>query len=105
MPRPFKQELSDEKLRYHRSRCQARYRGEPWSEEFTFEEWWRIWQPLWPQRGTHADQLIMVRRDPQEPWSQHNVEIWLRRDWLSHSSRIHTRLNWQKRRENGGARG
>ena len=99
MPRPFKQELSDEKLRYHRQRCQARYRGEPWSEEFTFERWWEIWQPLWPQRGRRADQLTMVRQQTDRAWHQDNVEIRVRRQWLSEMSRQKTTLRWQQLRE------
>jgi len=75
-----------QRLCYHRSRCQARFRREPWSEEFTFEEWWRIWQPHWLERGTYADCLIMCRVDWDQAWHQDNVRLVVRRDWLSENS-------------------
>lgn len=101
MPGPKKHSLNAQKLAYARSRCQARFRAEPWSDEFTFEVWWQIWQPFWSQRGTQADCLIMVRRDTQLPWHQDNVEIWLRRDWLRTCGVINTGRRWRQWRETG----
>lgn len=85
MTRP-KMPLPHQRLCYHRSRCQARFRREPWSEEFTFEAWWQIWQSHWSERGTYADCLIMVRRDTDLPWHPQNVDLVIRRDWLSENS-------------------
>lgn len=81
MSRPTHPE-SDQILKYHRQCCQARFRGEQWDPEFTYEQWWEIWEPEWHRRGRQADDLIMVRIDIHQPWSRKNVELMVRRDWL-----------------------
>jgi len=89
MSRPFNP-LTKQILAYHRSRCQARYRHEEWDPAFTFETWWSIWEASWPQRGTFGHCLIMVRSNPDRAWSQHNVELMNRREWLSQCGRCAT---------------
>jgi hypothetical protein len=85
MTRP-KMPLFKQRLCYHRSQAQARFRREPWAPEFTFEEWWRIWQPRWSDRGTYRHCVIMCRVDTDLPWHQDNVALKIRRDWLSENS-------------------
>lgn len=75
--------LSDQRLKYHRQRCQARFRSEPWAESFTFEQWWEIWRFYWDQRGRNRDDLVLVRVDTAKPWSKNNVKLRVRREWLS----------------------
>lgn len=104
MPRLFKHSLSDQRLAFHRSRAQARFRQEPWSEEFTFEQWWEIWRDHWHRRGRAPDDLVLVRRHCDQPWHQENVDLWLRRDWLQKSSRESTLRRWQQWREQGVGR-
>lgn len=82
MARPF-HPLHRQRLAYHRQRCQARFRGEPWSEEFTFEQWWQIWEPNWHRRGTYVMCLIMRRLNTTLPWHQNNVGLISRSEWLS----------------------
>lgn len=89
MSRPINP-LMKQKLAFHRSQCQARYRHEAWDPTFTFEAWWLIWQADWSQRGTFGHCLIMVRSNPDLAWSQHNVELINRREWLSQCGRCVT---------------
>jgi hypothetical protein len=101
MAKPFKQELWQQKLAYSRQRCQARFRAEPWSDEFTFDEWWQIWQPNWLRRGRGTDDLVMVRRDIAKAWHQQNVDLWRRGDWLRQCGEFYTRARWRRWRETG----
>lgn len=67
---------------FNKSRCQARFRNEPWDPKFTFQEWWALWEPKWPLRGRGADDWHMIRLDTSKPWSFDNVDIVHRRQWL-----------------------
>ncbi len=91
-----KKEGSPERLAYQRSQCQARYLNQPWSEEFTFEEWWRCWQPHWPRRGRGARDFCMIRQDQDLPWHQDNVDICERLEYLQPEGRY-----WRNRRWGG----
>jgi hypothetical protein len=96
MPRPFNP-LTAVNTAFNKSRCQARFRKEEWDPAFTFREWWRIWQPCWDLRGRRAEDWIMVRVDPTLPWSEHNVALWVRRDWLREVNLRNThRLGFRK---------
>jgi len=75
-------EMRQPRLAYHRQRCQARFRHDGWDPEFTFEVWFEIWRPFWLRRGTQGDRMIMVRKDPSQPWHWDNVSIMLRSDWM-----------------------
>lgn len=74
--------LKTQNVAFLRARCQARYRREGWDEGFTFEVWWRIWEPMWHLRGSRRDDWQMIRIDITEPWSEDNVDLVCRRDWL-----------------------
>ena len=89
MSRPINP-LMKQKLAFHRSQCQARYRHEAWDPDFTFEAWWQIWEHHWHNRGTFGHCLIMVRRDPDRAWSARNVELMNRREWLAQCGRCRT---------------
>jgi hypothetical protein len=67
---------------FNKSRCQARFRNEPWDPNFTFPEWWALWEPKWFLRGRDKTAWNMVRVDTSRPWSAANVEIRCRGDWL-----------------------
>lgn len=67
---------------FNKQRCQARFRNEDWDPKFTFEIWWKMWEPKWILRGHNADSWHMARLDTAKPWSKNNVAIVPRRDWL-----------------------
>ena len=60
-------------IAWGRSRAQAHFRGEPW--QLLFEEWEAAWGDQWLRRGRHRDNLLLVRPDPELPWSSDNVEL------------------------------
>ena len=63
-------------------RNQAQWREEGWVYEF--EDWQRVWAPLWSQRGKASTQLCMTRLDPTKPWSEANTQIVTRHEHSSH---------------------
>jgi hypothetical protein len=62
---------------YVSQRNQALYRSEGWT--ITFEEFQLLWATQWEQRGREQDQVLLTRRDPEQPWTVANVEIITRR--------------------------
>ena len=57
-----------------RSRNQAHFRKEEWT--LTFEEYCDLWAwDLWLQRGRLGHQLVMTRKDREQPWSASNTMI------------------------------
>jgi hypothetical protein len=80
--------LSRQRLSWHRQRCQARYRNEPW--HIDFDAWWQLWQPYWDQRGMKTTEYCMIRQDDTQPWQLSNVLIVQRWEYLS------TRGNYYK---------
>lgn len=54
-------------------RNQAQWRSEFWQLEF--EDWLRLWQPHWHQRGRRQCDYCMVRKDPEDSWTLDNVEV------------------------------
>lgn len=87
--------LMQQNTAFNKQRCQARFRNEAWDPNFTFEVWWSIWQYQWHLRGRQADDWHMIRIDTNEPWSEDNVDIVCRRDWLKEVNQIDT---WCSRR-------
>lgn len=87
MGRPRRQtpKTLSEKLRLHflRSRCQAKYRNEPW--EFTWEEFQAFWQPMtrFAQVGRKPNNLVLTRRDTAQPWNTKNCVIITRQAQLT----------------------
>lgn len=61
------------RLRYAQHKANAAKRGVEW--DFTFDEWWAIWAPRWPERGPHKDQLGMCRTHDKGPYSPDNVRL------------------------------
>ena len=81
MPRHYNP-LTPMNTAFNSSRCQARFRNEPWDPNFTFKEWWALWESKWHLRGRGSQDWHMVRLDTSKPWSAANVDIRNRRDWL-----------------------
>jgi hypothetical protein len=73
--RKFKDIIDHERhTQYWRRKAQAIYRQEGWS--MTLEEYFNLWtRDLWPQRGRKRDELVMIRRDVEKPWSHANCCI------------------------------
>lgn len=80
MARPT-QPLNRQRLAWCRQKAQAKFRNEEW--DMTFETWWRLWQPLWSERGMGTDNYCMTRQDDDLPWSESNVLLIQRWHYLS----------------------
>lgn len=92
MPKPVKP-LTQMRVAWNRQRTQARFRSEPW--DFSFEDWWAIWEPKWEIRGREQEDWCMIRVDTTKPWSPDNVQIVNRQDWLREINRGNQhRRNW-----------
>lgn len=61
------------KGKYVDQRQSASYRGIPW--EFTFETWWKMWEPHWDKRGPGGKRLMMCRNGDEGPYSPENCRI------------------------------
>lgn len=64
---------STARLRYAQHKASAAKRGIEW--EFTFEEWWEIWEAHWADRGPHKDGKVMCRTHDKGPYRPDNVRI------------------------------
>lgn len=95
MAGPKKHPHWQQRLAFHRSRCQARRLGEPWAQEFTFEQWLNLWAGDWSKRGRGLRDLCMVRVDRDLPWHQDNVDICERREYLQPQGRYWRGGRWQ----------
>jgi len=91
-PRPHTWKAGSDPVRHnqynawHKSRAQARFRGEDWQLEF--EEWVEIWGTNWSRRGRGPDSLVMMRRRWQEPWTKRNAQLVDRPTFHQRQSRI-----------------
>lgn len=57
-----------------RSRNQAAFRNEEWL--LSFEEYCEFWTwDLWVQRGRKGHQLVLTRKDRDQPWTTANCMI------------------------------
>lgn len=80
-----------------RQRAQAHFRGEGW--EFTIEEYFQFWtDDQWRCRGRGQQDLCMVRKDIEKPWSVSNCAIILRYQQLVRNKKpgIHPSLGFPK---------
>ncbi len=59
--------------RYKEQRANANRREIPW--EFTFEEWWAMWEPHWAHRGRGLGDMCMCRESDEGPYSPSNTRI------------------------------
>ena len=59
--------------RYKAHRGRAKKRNIEWL--FTFETWWKIWEPCWGRRGQASNDLQMCRTGDKGPYSPENVRI------------------------------
>ena len=62
------------RLAFLRSRCQAKFRSEPWS--LTLEDWYHFWpMDKWALRGKGKDNLIITRINIKGGWDRDNVVV------------------------------
>jgi hypothetical protein len=70
------------------SRAQANFRQEGF--DMSMEEYFSLWTPeLWHQRGRASDDLCMVRRDIEKPWSKDNCLIVTRYWQIARGKKSH----------------
>lgn len=60
------------------ARAQANFRGEVW--DLTFEEFFKLWDGHWEQRGREVTDLCMSRKDWKKPWDKKNCVIITRQE-------------------------
>lgn len=80
-----------------RQRAQANFRGEGW--EFTIEEYFAFWtDDQWLSRGRGQQDLCMIRKDIEKPWSVENCVIIVRYQQLVRykKPRIHPQNGFPK---------
>jgi hypothetical protein len=53
------------------ARAQANYRRECF--QLTFEQFQRLWQKHWHQKGRGSDDYCLTREDPKGPWDIDNA--------------------------------
>ena len=59
---------------YLKAKAQAAYRNEPW--HLTINDWFAVWTPeLWARRGRRSEDVCMVRKNTDLPFSLDNVLI------------------------------
>jgi hypothetical protein len=58
---------------WSRTRAQAHHRGETWN--LSFDHWVEIWGSNWSRRGRHRDNLVLMKRVWNQPWSHTNCEL------------------------------
>lgn len=83
-------DLIDRNLRraWQNSRVQALHRGDEYL--LTWEDYLQLWRKndRYLQKGTTLDSLVMVRTDPDGPWSVANTEIMTRQEQLKRQRKI-----------------
>jgi len=83
------------RLRFTRSRCQARFRGERWCIDF--EDYYELFmeKPEYLQSGTTSNSYNLCRKDISADWTMSNVHIITRqqhhRDLMLEKNRAHRR--------------
>jgi hypothetical protein len=78
-------------------RNQARFRGEGWTDEYSFEQWQSLWQSHWHQRGRKPEDYCMTRRDPAQPWTQENSQVIPRSEHMTTQARLAANARWSKK--------
>lgn len=66
-------ERSSARARFAQHKARARARGIEF--EFTFDEWWAIWEPRFFERGPRKGQLGMCRTRDQGAYRSGNVRL------------------------------
>ena len=61
-------------------KAQAMYRREIWL--LSFEDFQRLWQGRWDQRGRGAEEFCLTREDPEGAWEPSNIVCVERREHL-----------------------
>ena len=61
------------KGKYANQKSTAKSRGISW--EFSFNEWWSMWEPYWELRGRHHSGYVMCRYGDKGPYSPDNCRI------------------------------
>jgi hypothetical protein len=86
--------------RFTAQRAHAKKRGI--SFEFTFDEWWNIWQKSgrWAERGCGKGQYVMARFGDIGPYASNNVKIiTIEENSREHAlTQVHTEESRAKRR-------
>jgi hypothetical protein len=72
---PHKQNLG-----WLRMKAQANYRGEVWM--LSFEEYQRLWQDHWHQKGRGSEDYCLCREDAEGAWVWGNVVCIPRIEYL-----------------------
>lgn len=66
--------LTERRIAWSRSHAQARFRNELW--ELSWEDFLDFWnEDRWPQRGRTRNNLVMIRKNPDQSWSSSNCCI------------------------------
>lgn len=74
-------------IAYLRMKAQCKFRSEPF--DLTIEEFFELWpQELWSQRGMRAEQLVMVRQDPEGSWTKSNCLVVTRYQQLCRGKKM-----------------
>jgi hypothetical protein len=63
-----------------RQKAQAKHRGEEW--DLSFEDFYRLWQDDFHNRGRLATNMVMTRDDTEGVWDRKNTILMTRRDHL-----------------------
>jgi hypothetical protein len=66
-------DLRLQRLRYSQHKRSAKQRGIEF--RLTFEEWWKLWEPHWENRGSGHEQLVMCRFGDKGGYEVGNVRI------------------------------
>ena len=85
-PRPYRYHFQDDTLReqhmaYNKMKSQAKFRKEEWA--LTLEDFFALWREHWYNRGRGTYNVILARKDPEQPWSKHNAEITPRSEHIA----------------------
>lgn len=55
------------------AKAQANFRLEEW--DLDFEEYYKLWEPHWENRGRGTQDMCMTRIDVEKAWSKKNVHV------------------------------
>ena len=71
----------EQHIAWLRAKAQANFRKEIWL--LSFDEFQRLWQGRWDQRGRSITDFCMIRSDIDGAWEYSNVEIITRQEHFS----------------------
>lgn len=90
------QYIASPRGRYSCQKSKAKARNIAW--EITFEEWWKIWEPYWDQRGCGKDKLVMARHGDVGPYSPSNVSLITMQENVHAAREKRNQARWPKSR-------